>query len=649
MTLKKRLERITANPSEEIKHYQKMLNDSDTSEHAQAQCRLLVGRCYMLMGHYDLSLTMLQEALEAYLEGNDTEALYYCYTNLGHAYREKNMLSEALNHFDRAHQLSYNLDAFEPVLLSLSNIATVYSALSQFDLAVDYFERALEFSDRLEDVVLLSKLHNNYANVWLLKGDYQKALDYFHKAYEAINSKHQTAYDASSVVILMNIGETHLALDAYDQALFHLKQALLLSEQMDLIGVTQDCHAHLAKTYEKYQDFEKALAHYRAYDDIKVRRQHLKSHEALNQLNIELEAMVKRNEEEIDTLKNVELKNKTLELERTLKNLSTIAAIGQKLTSSMEMDDIFVQLIHSVKALMPMDLFGVALYEKERDIIAFKYFEQFERPLPLIEIKSTEKGSIAAYCIRQDTDVFISDFDAQHRDILGDEHYIRFNFNKGGVMQSIIYCRLQTEVGTMGVMTLQSLLANVYSESDFEVLKALATYVAIAVSNAQKKMIIDEKAKALEFLSYHDSMTGVFNRRYFNQVVLQYAASEASVGLVVGDMNHLKHINDTYGHATGDRYLIQMADTLKASATGHMVFRLGGDEFAVVAVGVTEEDLKTLKASIYEACATCDMKPIPLSIALGCQMVNEQFTDMIAAFNEAESKMYLVKQSLRRE
>jgi len=107
-----------------------------------------------------------------------------------------------------------------------------------------------------------------------------------------------------------------------------------------------------------------------------------------------------------------------------------------------------------------------------------------------------------------------------------------------------------------------------------------------------------ESAKArIEHIALHDSLTGLPNRRYLDQVLEEYAANARRSGgyaaLLHIDLDRFKHINDTLGHAAGDAMLVHASTVLRSKVDGEgFVARIGGDEFIVLCV--VHDDIKQL-------------------------------------------------------
>lgn len=114
--------------------------------------------------------------------------------------------------------------------------------------------------------------------------------------------------------------------------------------------------------------------------------------------------------------------------------------------------------------------------------------------------------------------------------------------------------------------------------------------------------------KRIEKLLITDSLTGIFNRRYFNQIfskeIERASIENRYISFIVADIDHFKQYNDRYGHQAGDRALIKVAKTLSKKLKSGYVFRLGGEEFGVLFLDSNlEESLKVanyLRESIEE-------------------------------------------------
>ncbi len=93
----------------------------------------------------------------------------------------------------------------------------------------------------------------------------------------------------------------------------------------------------------------------------------------------------------------------------------------------------------------------------------------------------------------------------------------------------------------------------------------------------------------LEQMSYQDSMTGIGNRHAIKRYFESLDRSQ-SIGMIFCDVCGLKNVNDTKGHAVGDKLIMDCCDSLRTEFSENGIFRIGGDEFLVIASGMSEEE-----------------------------------------------------------
>ena len=95
---------------------------------------------------------------------------------------------------------------------------------------------------------------------------------------------------------------------------------------------------------------------------------------------------------------------------------------------------------------------------------------------------------------------------------------------------------------------------------------------------------IEAKEAQIKFLSYRDSLTGLYNRTFFEEELKRLdTESQLPLTFIIGDLDGLKLINDVFGHQAGDQALVKMAETISVSCRGSdVISRWGGDEFVIL-------------------------------------------------------------------
>lgn len=167
---------------------------------------------------------------------------------------------------------------------------------------------------------------------------------------------------------------------------------------------------------------------------------------------------------------------------------------------------------------------------------------------------------------------------------------------------------------------------------------------------------ITEKKKRdqeIQYLSYHDILTGVYNRTFFEEEKTRFNSSrKLPISIIMGDVNELKVINDTLGHHRGDELLIEISKILKRSCRGDdIVFRIGGDEFVILMIQTDEKAAIEVCKRIEKACKDYkknNEKGFNMSISLGHATKTREDRNMDELLNEAEKALYKKKNKDRK-
>ncbi len=160
-----------------------------------------------------------------------------------------------------------------------------------------------------------------------------------------------------------------------------------------------------------------------------------------------------------------------------------------------------------------------------------------------------------------------------------------------------------------------------------------------------------------QFEIYHDALTGLLNRRTIDEeiVKLDNSRGEKNIGVMMMDIDHFKHINDTYGHQAGDVVLKEIASRISSvAAVGkNLLARYGGEEFFVAIPDATEDALMTLAENIRQAVCKAPFDihlgtPIDVSVSIGCFLVTDEFQgEMSRAVQYADEALYSAKENGR--
>ncbi len=151
--------------------------------------------------------------------------------------------------------------------------------------------------------------------------------------------------------------------------------------------------------------------------------------------------------------------------------------------------------------------------------------------------------------------------------------------------------------------------------------------------------------EAIEYLSFHDHLTGLYNRRFFDEEASRLDIfSNLPLSLIVLDVNGLKLTNDAFGHQAGDRLLQKVARVLQDHCrSDEIVARVGGDEFLILLPRAGVSEAREFGRGVVAALGRVEMMTGRISVAWGCGTKNRQEEKMQDIYRAAENEMYQSK------
>jgi len=166
------------------------------------------------------------------------------------------------------------------------------------------------------------------------------------------------------------------------------------------------------------------------------------------------------------------------------------------------------------------------------------------------------------------------------------------------------------------------------------------TAVTVISKNITRYKQAEERIK---YLSFHDALTGLYNRAYFEEEIKRLnTPRKYPIGVIMVDIDNLKFVNDNFGHAKGDELLKRLANILSSIFRKEdVVARIGGDEFVIVLPNVNEETVQSLCKRVDDACEESNQKSeLKLSVSLGYAIQYGQYKNMEEVLKKADQHMY---------
>lgn len=206
------------------------------------------------------------------------------------------------------------------------------------------------------------------------------------------------------------------------------------------------------------------------------------------------------------------------------------------------------------------------------------------------------------------------------------------------------------EIGYLAFKNCDYLLENQFL---FETLSTFQN----ALESLYSRLTLRKMNTALSQLYIRDSLTGLYNRMAYDKLAIPLFTDSIRTGRLCGvlfaDVDHLKYINDTFGHDMGNLAISTVASALKQCCpTGTVTMRYGGDEFVCLIPDCSEAQMVQLKSNIIgllEQLSSLSTQSFIIEASIGYVMTDDPSLTLNDYINRADEEMYLVKKARKAE
>ena len=309
-----------------------------------------------------------------------------------------------------------------------------------------------------------------------------------------------------------------------------------------------------------------------------------------------------------------------------------IYAISEAAHTAKSLESLYERIHQTIGQLLRATHFSVVLYDQASDTLCYAYHANTQLTAPgTIALKD---DALCAEVVRTGRTVLLTP--ANRRTLPAPQSDALYWL---GVP-------LRTDSGTLGILVLESYTEQrSYTEKDRELLQFISTQVAAAIERKQMH-------ERLLHMAQHDMLTRLPNRALLldrlHTALARARRDDTLVSLLFVDLDRFKRVNDSLGHAMGDRLLQQVAQRLQTCVrAADTVARLGGDEFVLLLEnGHTSRHAEAVANKILESFKqpfTLQDQPFHVQASIGVAVYPEHGSDASELLNHADRTMYRSK------
>jgi diguanylate cyclase (GGDEF)-like protein len=325
-------------------------------------------------------------------------------------------------------------------------------------------------------------------------------------------------------------------------------------------------------------------------------------------------------------------------LETSKREQGILYRASQSLSTALTQDAVMEVGLEAAAEIAAHDFAAITEYQPEgrRHVVKRAIGE---RALELQGLRFRDNASLTAMVVKNRHYLpYRGDFDSKQQVLFTKKAKL-----KG--MTSLLVLPLVVREEPIGTLIVAAKEPSAFGASVRETLQALANQVAVSLANARA-------VRQLEELATTDGLTGCLNKRAFlDQLGQKLMAAQRfgrKLSLIVTDLDHFKAVNDTYGHATGDRVLQELGRVLKRmKRETDLVARFGGEEFCVLCEETDARGARLLAERVREELAGTELQTelgaLKVTASLGVATFPDHANSAEELFSQGDRALYQAK------
>lgn len=284
------------------------------------------------------------------------------------------------------------------------------------------------------------------------------------------------------------------------------------------------------------------------------------------------------------TVENIELQSHIAEQRKIMLALSNLTLM---IDSPLYLHHLHNNVLEQTLQLLQAEQGSLMVLDEYKNELSVKAMKGINRPI--YEMFNLRPGEgIAGLVYETGVPLLVQDLNQDPR--------IRQSAKPRYRTPSFVSVPLKLRNRIIGVLNLaDKITGEVFSEEDLQLLQAIGSYISIAIERSE----LYEKTEELKRISITDALTGLLNRRYFQERLTEEIERSRRhripVSLMMLDIDNFKAFNDNYGHLGGDEVLILLGQALRNYIRAiDVAARYGGEEFTIILPQTNKEDARII-------------------------------------------------------
>ena len=324
------------------------------------------------------------------------------------------------------------------------------------------------------------------------------------------------------------------------------------------------------------------------------------------------------------------------------KDISVMLEIARTVGSELDSSELFSSILEKSTKFLRAEQGSLMLLDEDRDELAVKAVKGLNKNIAeLLRIRPGE--GISGKVLSSGDPLMVADLERDPR--IAQAPRTRYK------TLSFISIPLKINNRTIGILNISDKInGEVFAEEDLHLLTSIGAYASVAIERSK----LHQRAEELKKISITDVMTGLLNRRYFQERVSEEMERSRRhnlpLSLIMIDIDDFKSINDALGHPAGDEALKITARCIRSSIrTIDVAARYGGEEFTVILPQTLKSDAHIIAERICTEVQKMDFtyggntRRFRMSVSLGLATFPEDAADLENLVRNADTAMYSAK------